>query len=83
MKKPYVRPEVYFESFELNTSIAAGCSAGYNHDNTTFGNPNSCALKYGNDTVFLDAAAGCSLTEFDKDQFCYHVPLANNVIFSS
>jgi hypothetical protein len=25
MKKTYVRPEVYFESFELSASIATGC----------------------------------------------------------
>lgn len=44
MKKTYVRPEVYFESFELSTSIATGCSAGYDHNNTNFGTPDQCAL---------------------------------------
>ncbi len=82
MKKAYVKPQLYFDSFELNTSIATGCSAGYNHENTTFSNANSCVLKFGTDTVFLNVAI-CSLTEFDENQFCYHVPTSNDKVFSS
>lgn len=83
MKKPYVKPEVYFESFELSTSIATGCSAGYNHSNTTFGDANHCYLIYGTDNVFLETTTGCTLTDSDENLFCYHVPAANDKIFSS
>ena len=30
MKKPYVKPEVYFESFELSACIATGCDTKIN-----------------------------------------------------
>lgn len=83
MKKTYVKPEVHFESFELSTSIATGCSASYNHGNTNFGNANQCYLIYGTDKVFLEKTAGCTLTDFDENMFCYHVPAANDKIFSS
>ncbi len=83
MKKTYVKPEVHFESFELSTSIATGCSEGYNHSNTNFGNPDTCTLKFGTETVFLSKEANCTLTDFDPNQFCYHVPTANDKIFSS
>lgn len=83
MKKTYVKPEVYFENFELSTNIAAGCGASYNHSNTNFGNGNQCYLIYGTDRVFLSAAAGCTLTDFDDNQFCYHVSAANDKVFSS
>lgn len=83
MKKTYVKPEVHFESFELSTSIATGCSAGYNHNNTTFGDANHCYLIYGTDKVFVEKNIGCTLTVFDEKQFCYHVPLADTKVFSS
>lgn len=83
MKKTYVKPEVHFESFELSTSIATGCSAGYNHSNTNFGNPNTCTLKFGTETVFLSKEAGCTLPDYNEEKFCYHVPTADDKIFSS
>ena len=82
MKKTYVKPEVYFESFELNTSIATGCSAGYDHSNTSFGDPRSCVLYYGSDTVFVAENAACN-PFLDLDNFCYHVPSTNDRVFSS
>ncbi len=84
MKKTYVRPEVYFESFELSTSIATGCSAGYDHNNTNFGTPDQCALFFGTDRIF-NSPPICDPSEgkFDPSDFCYHVPTANDSVFSS
>ena len=31
MKKQYVKPELYFEDFELSANIATGCEAPTNH----------------------------------------------------
>ena len=81
MKKTYVRPEVYFESFELSASIAAGCGTGFNHDNTNFSNPDSCQYFFGTEKVFLNIGP-CTLTN-NKDKFCYNVPTDNQAIFSS
>lgn len=84
MKKTYVRPEVYFENFELSTSIATGCSAGYDHNNTNIGNPDQCALLFGTKKIF-NAPPICDPSDgaFDPGQFCYHVPTANDRVFSS
>ena len=82
MKIAYVKPVLYFENFELSTSIATGCSAGYNHDNTNFGNPSSCNYFYGTDKVFLNLYA-CDLEDPGESMFCYHVPTANDKVFSS
>lgn len=84
MKKTYVKPEVYFESFELSASIAAGCSAGFNHGNTNFGNAHSCYFEYGTDRVYLSTTQGCTLTDnVSDDEICYHVPFSQSKIFSS
>ena len=83
MKKAYVKPEVYFESFELSTSIATGCSAGYDHNNTNFGNPDQCALFFSGDRIFNSSTVCDPKVEFDPGQFCYHVPTANDRVFSS
>lgn len=82
MKKTYVRPEVYFENFELSTNIATGCSAGYDHNNTNFGTPDQCALFFGNDRVFV-AAPICDIPKDPQVDYCYHVPTANDSVFSS
>ena len=36
MKKTYVKPEVYFESFELSASIADNCGTPLNLNQMTF-----------------------------------------------
>ena len=82
MKKPYVKPAVYFESFELSTSIATGCDADYNHSNTNFGNADSCALILGNVNIFTSTNVSCT-PKLDFSQFCYHVPTADSKVFSS
>ena len=82
MKKAYKKPELYFENFELSTSIATGCGVGYNHSNTNFSNARDCNFFYDTDKVFLNTD-NCTMTEFDENMFCYHVPTANNKVFSS
>lgn len=82
MKKTYVKPEVYFESFKLSTSIATGCSASYDQNNTNFGDPRNCVLYYGTDTVFVAENTACNPI-FDLNNFCYHVPSPNDRVFSS
>lgn len=83
MKKTYEKPEVYFESFELSTSIATGCGVGYNHQNTNFSNGSTCYLIFGTKRIFLTSTAGCTKTDFDENQFCYHVPTSDSKVFSS
>lgn len=83
MKKTYVKPEVYFESFELSANIAAGCGAGYkgkvnSHD------INSCGC-YFNSRVIFNTERIC--TDFTQDGteygLCYDIPNGDNKIFAS
>lgn len=80
MKKTYVKPEVYFESFELSTSIAMGCGMRINQAEGT------CSTIPGIGTVFT-VSDSCDWTAStdpnDQARFCYHQPLDANRIFTS
>lgn len=81
MKKTYVKPKVYFESFELSANIATGCKLISN------ATANACAVtdKDLGVTYFGDTAScGAGYTPpGPNDKFCYGVPQANNNIFTS
>ena len=79
MKKPYVKPEVYFESFELSTSIATGCAHITNHAK------DQCAYTVGGRKVFVDAVAECVTKTNDGtwDSLCYQIPTDGNKLFTS
>ncbi len=81
MKKTYVKPVLYFDSFELSSSIAAGCEQLIT--NSTQG---TCALiMAGGRNVFLDGVDACTTKQADGvDGFaCYHVPVDKNNLFNS
>lgn len=82
MKKPYVKPEVYFESFELSACIATGCDTKINH---AMGTCNKIPGIEG--IIFATEASGCTWTASDKvddnSSFCYHVPMDTKRIFTS
>lgn len=77
MKKQYVKPELYFENFELSTTVATGCSIIVNHAAT------QCTIDIpGIGTIFINDS--CMTTEVaDDDKICYHVPFDSNKLFSS
>ncbi len=83
MKKPYVKPEVYFESFELSANIAAGCGAGYKEKVNTL-DIHSCGYKYNGGVVFTSTSV-CSYKSQDGTEYglCYDIPMADNKIFAS
>lgn len=77
MKKTYVKPEVYFENFELSASIAAGCSVKINHAEGV------CSSIPGIGSIFTDYQT-CTWTAGDNESdYCYHAPLDANRIFTS
>lgn len=86
MKKTYVKPEVYFESFELSTNIAYACGKP-THTPTN----GTCGVTInGIGTVFLSGIAGCKYTNINgedvKDGYngiCYHVPDSSQNLFNS
>lgn len=82
MKKPYVRPEVYFENFELSTNIATGCEYKSNHTK------NQCGWYVeGIGNVFLSDVTTCSYKQPDSETnqygICYHVPVDTSNLFTS
>lgn len=76
MKKTYVKPEVYFESFELSASIADNCAKPLNL------NQDTCRNIFGDyrDKVFSQES--CDMNP-DQLGFCCHVPLEGSKLFAS
>lgn len=71
MKKGYVKPELFYESFVLNQNIAA-CGIDVHHGNTTDCNPSLDSDFWGmNDTVFNDGEDRCSIDINGLEGYCY------------
>lgn len=79
MKKKYVKPEAIFESFELSSSIAAGCGAKVNHTE------NTCTYDLGTGlgTLFNNDNSACTFKDQGDNGYCYHVPSDASKLFSS
>ena len=77
MKKQYVKPEMYFEDFELSTSIAS-CSPGYKV-NSAMG---VCTHPIGGKNVFVSNPP-CETTPQDDGEICYHNAQDGSRYFSS
>lgn len=75
MKKAYVKPELYFENFELSSSIATGCGNAINHQ------IGACKKGLGDfaDFVFID---NCQVNP-DQAGLCYHNPTDATNLFTS
>lgn len=82
MKKTYVKPEVYFENFELSTNIATGCEYKSNHTQQ-----DQCGyVVTGVGNVFLHEVTGCTYKEPDQNNpygLCYHTPVDSSNLFTS
>ncbi len=79
MKKRYVKPKIIFESFELSSSIAAGCAL--------LSTPQAAYICPVTDpelgfTIFSSESCDMS-SPGDNDQICYDVPLAGANVFES
>lgn len=81
MKKTYVKPQVFFEDFQLSASIAAGCEYTTNHT------MNMCAYEItGGRSVFIDETTSCLDVKVQNGQYgnvCYHVPADTSNLFTS
>lgn len=72
MKRKYVKPELYFENFELSTSIAS-C------DDIVKG-----PISFGGKTFFVEKYT-CTPPNADNDEgnICYHVSSPGHKMFAS
>lgn len=82
MKKPYRKPYLGVESFQLNAAVAAACSTDQripiNHG------PSSCAFPSKDNAQFF-SLSNCKIDVTDGSQdgnntVCYHGPLLSNGI---
>lgn len=77
MKKQYVKPELYFENFELSTSIAS-CSPGYNVSHAM----GDCAHTIGGEKVFMNNPP-CQTIPQEDGEICYQNSQDGSRYFSS
>lgn len=77
MKKTYVKPEVYFENFELSANIATGCGRPLGHTR------DMCRDIFGGyaDIVF-GPEDSCKWVPNTND-YCYHNPSDAQILFTS
>lgn len=73
MKKKYVEPELFFESFELNSNVAGVCG-----DKVT----GPITIPGVEGTVFT-IEMGCLRTGSDDVGICYDIPTDGTRVFSS
>ncbi|MBQ7300157.1 MAG: hypothetical protein IJW77_09980 [Clostridia bacterium] len=82
MKKAYVKPQIVFEDFSLNTNIAGDCERIVNNPSEgSCGMPGSMPGL----TLFINVETGCNfeLNSEEHDGICYHVPVAGSNLFNS
>lgn len=86
MKKTYVTPKIFFESFTLNTAIAGDCEVPFDLQAKGI-----CAIPSTPDiglNIFNISAVGtqCKVQGGDTATYnglCYHIPDATNNLFNS
>ncbi len=82
MKKPYMKPGISYESFELSENIAAGC--GNTSANSTQG---SCGVVIAGRVVFISGVVACTTTPANNGEeyfgICYYVPSSDSNVFES
>lgn len=85
MKKIYSKPEILFESFTMNTNIAADCEVTFRHYAR-----NTCAIPGSAPgfSLFNDSDHGgaCDIQGGEAETyngFCYHVPVPEKNLFNS
>ena len=85
MKKLYTAPELYFEEYEINTSIAGGCGHPLYADTINSGNVDTCTYEiYDGFQVFSNMNISCEDTPADGQyNICYQVAPPNDLIFNS
>lgn len=85
MKKLYTAPELYFEEYEINTSIAGGCGHPLYADSINSGDVDHCTYDiYAGTTVFSGMNGSCEIHPADGEyNICYQVATPNELIFNS
>ena len=82
MRKTYSKPEIMFEDFTLNESIATNCEIRISNQSVDV-----CGMIQGSggEVLFIDDSTGCTMHTADTEAngLCYHVPVESNNLFNS
>lgn len=78
MTEKYVKPQIIFEEFSLNTSIAAGCEL----KTPLASSAENCGYPIRGGVVFVNGA-DCTIEQDAYNGFCYHVPTEQSNLFNS
>lgn len=80
MKREYTRPDIYFDSFSMTSSIANTCEV-----QATYAE-NICGVRMTESvTLFVSGITDCTfeVQDGEYDTLCYHVPADNYNVFNS
>lgn len=84
MKRKYEKPALYFEEYELSSSIAGNCGNKLFQDKIYAGDYTSCKVDAGGgDFLFLDSSFCNTDPGADGKLYCYQVPSTNEMLFNS
>ena len=84
MKRKYEKPALYFEEYELSSSIAGNCGNKLFQDKIYAGNYETCKVDAGGgDFLFLDSSFCNTNPGADGELYCYQVPSTNEMLFNS
>ena len=84
MKRNYEKPALYFEEYELSSSIAGNCGNKLFQDKIYAGDYKSCKVDAGGgDFLFLDSSFCNTHPGADGELYCYQVPSTNEMLFNS
>lgn len=85
MKRSYEKPALYFEEYELSSSIAGNCGNKLYQDTIYAVSYTTCKVDASDgDFLFLDTAIGCNTSPgADGSLYCYQVPSTNEMLFNS
>lgn len=80
MKKQYVKPAMFSETFDICDSIAAGCgiAVGSTKETCSYSDPTIPEFKF-----FIVGGACTMVPPGDNDQVCYHVSTPGTQLFDS
>lgn len=75
MKKAYVKPQVYFEDFQLSANIAGNCGTAEGiKERATHSDANSCQYMTTFGTLYTENSCNFTTQDDLATTLCYHNP---------
>ncbi|MBQ3261543.1 MAG: hypothetical protein IJH52_00050 [Oscillospiraceae bacterium] len=68
MKKPYMKPKLFAETFRMAEHVASNCAIG-SGATVTFGHGSHCNYHDGNILLFYSSTSDCAGMDYDKEAY--------------